>query len=155
MQELQGWFAACGIHFEAKIITADLGIERGLVQRACPKDSKRRKAAQAKLGGVLRISRLSRFARRVGQKILRQGVHAQRSYAANVFGVAPTVLLSWRRTFAKVLAPGMRGRCLDTLLQLEYGEAGDPFFTSAFQVLNSWIDVITHSEAMRDRAERA
>ena len=62
---------------------------------------------------------------------------------------------SRRRTFAKVLAPGMRGRCLDTLLQLEYGEAGDPFGTSAFQVLNSWVEVITHSEAMRDRAERA
>ena len=47
----------------------------------------------------------------------------------------------------------MRGRCLDALLQLEVG-ARDPHFATAFQVLDSWIHILS-VPAERKRAVRA
>ena len=87
------------------------------------------------------------------QEIDLSGIGPQRTYGAGVFGVAPSVVLGWRRTIARTLAPGMKGRCLDTLLQIECG-AKDPFISTAFQLLDAWIFILS-LEAERGRASVA
>ena len=126
-RELQRRFLAMGISVQAKNVTADLGVDRGTVVGGRPKEAKRRRVAAKRLQRVLRIARFSGRAKALGKNLIFTGIVSQRSYAAGVFGVAPSVVLSWRRSIGRTLSPGMRGRCLDTLLQFKVGSR-DPHF---------------------------
>ena len=152
-KELQQKFLAMGISVKAKNVTADLGVDRGTVVGGRPKLAKRRKIAASRLQRVYKVARLSKCTKALAKKLLFTGIGPQRTYAAGVFGVAPSVVLSWRRSIGRTLSPGMRGRCLDTFLQLEVG-ARDPHFATAFQVLDAWIYLLSQP-AERKRAERA
>ena len=152
-KELQQKFLAMGISVKAKNVTADLGVDRGTVVGGRPKLAKRRKMAASRLQRVYKVARLSKCTKALAKKLLFTGIGPQRTYAAGVFGVAPSVVLSWRRSIGRTLSPGMRGRCLDTFLQLEVG-ARDPHFATAFQVLDAWIYLLSQP-AHRKRAERA
>ena len=83
---------------------------------------------------------------------MKTGALPSGKYSGNVFGVAPTVLRSWQRALGKTIAPGLHGRCLDTLLHVSVGD-GEPAFETLFHVIDSWVAVISHSQQHRDMAD--
>eukprot|EP00974_Lingulodinium_polyedra_P071004 6872250-Lingulodinium_polyedra.AAC.1 len=54
---------------------------------------------------------------------------------------------------AGAVAPGLRGRCLDTLMQVEYG-ASDPAIKTIFTVVDAWQFIICSGPTLRARASR-
>jgi len=54
---------------------------------------------------------------------------------------------------AKLSAPTLSGRCLDTLMMLKLGSR-DPSYTSFFRPLNAWITIVTGDRLRRLRAKK-
>ena len=61
----------------------------------------------------------------------------------------PSTVHSWRQALGKTLSSSYRGRCLDTLLQLELGDK-DPIIAQLWRSVEAWIQIIT--AGARERA---
>ncbi len=121
-------------------VAADLGIGRSSgVSVAKPRHSKRLGQATRR---ACRIHKLAAVApRKIGARLILTGALPQASYAWKVLGVAPSVLQQRRRALTSTLARGTAGRCLTTLLALEVRKK-DPAFTTVFQLLESWFQIV-------------
>ena len=67
-------------------------------------------------------------------------------YSAKIYGAAPTVINATRRSLARLAQSQGGGRCLSTVMQLEYGTK-DPMYAVFFGVFDSWIDILSSSTA--------
>ena len=81
----------------------------------------------------------------VAQTLTQIGALPQDTYASTVYGSDPTTTLRRRRALGQTLLGQAHGRCLTTALQLELGAKG-PAFQDPFNILNSWIEIITDTD---------
>eukprot|EP00959_Pyramimonas_sp_CCMP1952_P281323 5880934-Pyramimonas_sp.AAC.1 len=72
---------------------------------------------------------------------------------AHVYGMSPSSIQSWRRAIGGTFTAAVRGRCLDTLLQLGMNEQ-DLAISQVFRMLDSWVTILTAGAEQRSSAAR-
>ena len=177
---LLGWLcnrADLGIASKSKVISGDIGLAREIAkklaqhnikitvaQKAVDLGTDRGNSTIAGLNAATRIAaawkQVSKARKRMAagrtgktaaRRVIRRGGLPKVQYDAAIYGMSPSSVQACRREIGSTFASSFRGRCLDTILQLELGDQ-DPAISQVFKMLDSWMSILASSSQARKMA---